>query len=513
MKNVFNRIFFGKYIPLIMTAVSAVSVLFNYSFRYGYVFIDNTLFNGFSLTLFIIAVVNTVFLLTAAVLKLKNSLICNNKIFKTVLCISELFAVFFAVVIIVNAIVNGSESNPVALKLGKEALPVWSAVVGIAVSLFIIPALNNEKVKNALKGIIAVILIVVVYSQLFPVFPYKFSSLPVVFDNGYDYSVVFSTNDTGTAYIEYDYNGESIKKFDEDNGRKKNSRIHTIRVPYEQLSGNTYRVGSERVIDELSYGGRTGKNIESDYITFNDTFGDDIDVLTVSDWHTHNDIAKSAISYLGEYNAVILLGDSAPGMMFEDEAIEYILSFASDISKGEMPIIFARGNHETRGRAADELSSYLGIESFYYTAKLGNYNFIVLDSGEDKKDDHPEYGNMVSYEQNRKNMVNWLCSLENNNEKTIALSHSDEICIEEALSQTAHTKLEELGTSLLVSGHWHETQFKQDRAYPVLIDGGINADGNGSFVASKMSLSSEKIELTSISSDGETTISEEVYWK
>lgn len=514
MKKFLNSLFFSKSTAIVCMGVSALAVLLNYAFRFGYVFIDNTLFNGFSLGLFIIAVLDAALLTAVSVLKMKDSDKCNAKGFKVLQVITELFAAVFSIVVLVNFIVAGRESTSVAIKMCREILPFWLAIVGVTAALFIIPNIKKSGLKKGISFIMAAVMVFAVYSALFPVTSYKFTSGPVVFDNGEAYSVVFSTNDNGTAYIEYEYLGENVRLYDEDNGRKKADTIHTITVPYEQLSGNTYKVSSTRVIDELSYGGRSGKTIESEAVTFHDNLGDNINVLTVSDWHTHNEIAKKAVSHFDSYNAVILLGDCAPGMMFAEEAEEYLISFASDLSNGAMPVLFARGNHETRGREAGNLSSYLGMESFYYTAKLGNYNFIVLDSGEDKKDDHSEYGGMVAYEQNRKEMVNWLTSLDNtDNAKTIALSHDKDICIEEDLSQTAHDKLNALNVSLLVSGHSHCSDFLEDSLYPVLVDGGINAAGKGTYVASMLRLSQDKIDVQSINSDGETTISETIYWR
>lgn len=514
MKKFLESLFLNKSTAIIGMIVSAVSVLLNYSFRFGYVFIDNALFNGFSFGLFIIALLNTVLLVAVSVLKMKGSDKCDKRVFKVLQVISELFAAIFLIVVMVNFIVSGMESSSVAIKLCEEILPMWLAVLGVTTALFIIPNISKKEIKKVVSVVMSAFMVFAVYSALFPTSVYKFTSKPVVFDNGQAYSVVFSTNDNGTACIEYEYQGETVRIYDEDNGRKKAGTIHTISVPYEQLSGNTYRVSSTRIIDELSYGGRSGKTIESESITFNDNFGSDVNVLAVSDWHTHNKIAEKTASSLGEYNAVILLGDCAPGMMFTQEVEDYLISFAAELSGGEIPVLFARGNHETRGREAGNLSAYLGYDSFYYTAKLGDYSFIVLDSGEDKTDDHSEYGGMVVYEQHREKMVDWLTSLENTDDsKTIALSHDKGICIEEDLSQTAHNKLDDLNVSMLVSGHYHSTEFFDEAPYPVLVDGGINADGDGTYVASMLCISPEKIEVKSVNSDGETTISESVLWR
>ncbi len=514
MKIFLNKLFFSKCTVLICLAASAVSVLLNYSFRFGYVFIDNALFSGFSLILYSFALLNTGILLAEAALIMKHSDLCRKKIFRILQLACELFSAVFSIVVLVNLIVSGSESNSVAWKLCREILPLWLAVTGISAALFIIPNIKEKVLKKALAGIISAAMVFVVFNAVFPVSSFCFTSGPVVFDNGKNYSVVFSTSDNATAYIEYEYLGKKIRIYDENNGRKKADTIHTVHVPYEQLSGNTYKVFSTHIIDELSYGGRSGKTIESEAVLFKDNLGEHFNILSVSDWHTHNEKAKKAVSCLEDYQAVILLGDCAPGMMFKQEAADYLLSLASDLSGGSMPVLFARGNHETRGREAGNLAGYLGMESFYYTASLGAYNFIVLDSGEDKKDSHSEYGEMVVYEQNRIKMVDWLNTLENtDNAKTIALSHDRNICLEENLSETAHDKLDTLHVSLLVSGHSHTSEFMDSRPFPVLVDGGINAAGKGTYVASLISLSQDKINIKSVSSIGEEMINETVLWR
>lgn len=515
MKNFLDKLFYSKASILTITALTSICLLISYGARFGNVFIDNTLFSGFSLILFILAILDTIFLTASVILKMKNSNIFSIKIFKIAQIISILFAFIFIVINLGTLAVSGTESTPVAFRLMKKALPFWAAINALCIALFIMPNMKNKNIKKILAGTMAVIMIIAVYGALFPTTQFKFTSTPAVFDTGKNYSIVFSTNDIATAYVEFNYNGKEMKIYNEDNGRKNgDSIIHTIQVPYEQLSGNAYKVCATRVIDELSYGGRTGKTIESDFIEFNDTFGEDINILTISDWHTKNDLAQRTISYLGNYNAVILLGDCAPGLMVPEEVAEYLIKFAGNVSGGTMPIIFARGNHETRGREAAKLSTYLGMESFYYTTKLGNYNFIVLDSGEDKKDDHSEYGGMVVYEQNREKMVSWLSSLKNTDtEKTIAISHDKNICLEEELSTTAITKLESLNTSLLLSGHYHSTEyFENDFPYPVLIDGGVDAAGKGTYVASMISINNDKIDIHSVDSNGNTTIKENILW-
>lgn len=515
MKKFLNTLFFGKYSALAFAAVAAVASLLDYSFRFSFVFIDNSVFSGFSLILFIVSVLAAAFLTAAASLKMRNSHCCDKKWFKAIQCISVIYTVFMTIVVLISFITAGSESSPVALTFCKQLLPLWVAIVAVAFVSFILPNIKKSAVKKVFSAVIAVALAVVIYSSVFPVTPYKFTSAPVVFDNGEDYSVVFTTSDIGTAYVEYEYNGKNIRIFDENNGRKNgDSIIHTIHVPYEQLSGNTYKVFSTRVIDELSYGGRSGKTIESESINFSDNLGKNVNALTVSDWHTRNELAKKAVAQVGDYNAVLLVGDCAPGLMVPEDVEKYLIQFAADLSKGTMPVIFARGNHETRGKEACKLADYLGMDKFYFTTKLGDYNFIVLDSGEDKNDDHPEYGGMVAYEQHIEKMVEWLNGLENQSgSKTIAISHSDEICIEQELSKSALSKLDKMNVSLLVSGHLHKNEIRRAEPFSTLIDGGINAAGKDTYVASMLNITPDGIKVISVDTDGKTTAEDTFDWR
>ncbi len=515
MKKFLDALFYSKPSAVIFTSLSALAALVFYAFRNSFVFTDMQLFPNFSLTLFVLMVVNTAVLFLLDALRLQKPERMQKTGMRVLYAICDIYAVVSTAIALGFLLGNSGETNTVTYRWILEMLPYWAAAVGFAVALFILPNLKGKRLRSGLCALLAAVLLVSIYGAIFPITPYKFTSGPIVLDNGESYSVVFSTNDTGTGYIEYTYNGETVTRFDANNGRKNgDSIIHTVEVPYAHLQNNTYKVGSTRVIDEWSYGGRNGKTIESEEIAFSGTFSDTVCVLTLSDWHTHTDLAKAAAANLGGYDALILLGDSAPGLTFPEEVVDYTLQFGSALTGGAMPILYTRGNHETRGREADALAGYLGIDRFYFTASLGDYNFIILDSGEDKPDDHPEYGGMTDYAQSRRDMVTWLETLDNPmHNKTIALSHSDEICIEEDLAAAAHEKLEALGVSLLVSGHTHTSEFKAEHSYPTLIDGGINANGDGSYVASMLTLTPAGIELLSVDDRGQTVVQETVAWK
>lgn len=291
--------------------------------------------------------------------------------------------------------------------------------------------------------------------------------------------------------------GEKYKVYDENNGRLNgDSCIHTISVPYEHLENNTYKVGSTRVIDELSYGGRMGAEKVSGEYKFSSIKGNaEQSYLMISDWHTHISKAKKAIECVGEYGGVIMLGDSSPGLNFEDEVITNIIKFGGDLTKGSMPIIFARGNHETRGPYAGKLADDFGMDKYYFTVDTGDYTFLILDSGEDKIDTHPEYGGMVNYEQYRKDMVDWLENVNiDNGDEVITIVHSRTIAIEEELSTRAYNRLNQLGVKYVFSGHTHICGLADSLCEGIINyeDGGYN---NGKYIASKITLRGDIIDI------------------
>lgn len=513
MKMFLNHLFFSDVSVAVFTALGALGVLAFYSVRYGFVFVDNALFKNFALALFLLAVFGEVCLFTVLALRVHHCSVLPPWLSCIMVLLGEIMAVVSVIYAFVSLLVDHFMSLSSAWALCRQALPVWGGIVAVTFFVFVFPAISSGSAKKAIAAVAAAALLFAGYAFVFPVTPYRFTSDPVVFDSGDTYSVVFSTNVCGTGYLEYTYAGDTLRLYDETAGRKNNSRIHTVRVPKAQLSGSTYRVGSTRVIDELTYGGRTGKTIESDPFLFSDTFGENIDVLTVSDWHTENEKAAAASKMLGGYQAVILLGDCSPGLMSEDDVVRYILQFASDLSGGTMPVIYVRGNHETRGPYAAGLLGDLGMDSFYYTTALGSYDLIVLDSCEDKADSDPEYGGMDDYETYRRNMVAWLQTLQPTGHRTVALCHAPEIAMEEDLSAAALAKLDELGVSLLAGGHEHVLEYRTDGAFPVLVDGGQDANGKGTFVASMLHFSPDGIGIASADESGSVLLEAAAAWR
>jgi acid phosphatase type 7 len=82
-----------------------------------------------------------------------------------------------------------------------------------------------------------------------------------------------------------------------------------------------------------------------------------------------------------------------------------VTSFATHI-----PLVYVRGNHDTRGSFARHLLDYFPTDSgrYYYTLQDGPVMFLILDGGEDKADDSSEYSGLVDFEPYLRREVEWL---------------------------------------------------------------------------------------------------------
>ena len=524
MKRVFtrSRLLFALFL------LSAFSAFAFYALRSFWVFYTPMIsFLGGGMGLFIIicavAALSLGLFVTAYCRVKKNGKpLYKTKLFKVLAIVCAAFSVLSFVGVIVVVKISGSETSVAFRLFLKRLFPAMAVLLFAVVALVILPRQQGRR-RTVLAECLALCVLVTGVCCVFPSASVKITSDPLVLDTGSDYAVVFGTSAPGTGFVEYSYGGTDYTVYDQAYGRRAGDRqIHSVHVPYKHLKNNTYTVGSTRVIEEYAYGSRLGKTVRSKAYTLTVQEGDTQVWLTLSDWHTHTDRALKAASYLGDYNAVILLGDPAPGMDFEEEALTYLVEFGGEVTHGEMPAVYVRGNHETRGAYADELPDVLGLEKLYYTVETGPYTFVVLDSGEDKPDDHIEYGGMDDYSVSRAEELTWLQTLNVNTDRVIALTHAWQVSEPEPeVSAAAWDEFARLGVKFVVSGHTHRCRFLDGAteeeqamlsAHPDItayIDGG-NRDGV--FIASKLTLSPTGVRFEAADQNGNKIVEEERIW-
>lgn len=173
-------------------------------------------------------------------------------------------------------------------------------------------------------------------------------------------------------------------------------KIHRMTVPAEALNrAKCYTICERKIIERKAYYSQTGEVKETE-ISFFPVKEGNVRCFHVADAHNRiEEVVRAAQNY-GDIDFLIMNGD-VPEDSSKIENFDTIYGIASQITHGQFPVIFARGNHDLRGIYAERLIDYCPHENgrSYYTFRVGNIWGIVLDCGEDKDDGGIEYGNTI----------------------------------------------------------------------------------------------------------------------
>ena len=169
-------------------------------------------------------------------------------------------------------------------------------------------------------------------------------------------------------------------------------KLHSVRLTGLQ-PGQTYqyRVASTPVLELNTYWPKKGIELQSATFSFTtfDSRKTTASFASISD--THASIARidSLMRMIDWPTTDFLLhtGDAFDGVTSEamvwDRWLDPIINGGL---RQKTPLIFARGNHDTRGPVARELTNHVPIEEgrFYFARDVGPVHLLVIDTGEDK---------------------------------------------------------------------------------------------------------------------------------
>lgn len=230
-----------------------------------------------------------------------------------------------------------------------------------------------------------------------------------VFAIGYNYDIIFNTTEKGLAWVEI-----GNKRYcDSDNGNIKSEEcVHKITIPMKILDqAKGYKICFKRAIERKQYFPTSEEEVHTKEYSFRPVEKkENYNIYMIADTHSKWELPSQSAQYFGDgLDFLIMNGDIADGSI----DLEHILvthKLASEITKGELPVVFVRGNHDTRGAMAVELSKYIPTQNSntYFTFALGDVFGICLDCGEDKSDDHAEYGCMADFEEFRRKETEFL---------------------------------------------------------------------------------------------------------
>lgn len=219
-------------------------------------------------------------------------------------------------------------------------------------------------------------------------------TLPAVFAVDKSYQIMVQLQSEALVYIKI---GDKTYCDDSNGIMNSLSPIHRVRVPMEVLDQEKqYTVCIRPIVVRKPYFTETNTPVEF-HLDFAPVPEKNIRVYHISDAHNEIDMPVKAAKAFGKIDLLILNGDVIDHSG-DPEKFTNIYEICAQLTQGCVPVVFSRGNHDMRGKFAEKFADYTPShhKNTYYTFRLGGIWGVLLDCGEDKMDDHPEYGYTVA---------------------------------------------------------------------------------------------------------------------
>lgn len=287
-----------------------------------------------------------------------------------------------------------------------------------------------------------------------------------------------------------------------------------------------YRAISQEIKRYSSYHKEFGDTISTPIASFT-TWSEsqtDFRVLVYNDIHSNTDLFKTLHGYVGakDYDLVVFNGDCFDDLEVETDITNRLIAYTNTYKSNEVPSIFIRGNHETRGAYSLLLWDYLARMNgrSYGSFSIGDTRFVLLDCGEDKPDETPVYYDMNDFTQHRKDQAEFLkqeiATQQYKKAKKRVLIHHIPIygkavekfnpCGELWHPILAHTKFD-----ISLNGHLHRYELiekgKDGNNFPIVIGGGPKAASGTVMVLEKKG---NKMTLDVINAKGESILNRDL---
>lgn len=331
--------------------------------------------------------------------------------------------------------------------------------------------------------------------------PFRITHGPYLQDMREDgVTIVWTTNRGGTAWVElapddttHFYLTERPKFFSAPYGFKTVSTIHSVRL--DNLKPGTtyrYRVYSQEVLSHqgirVIYGNVAATRVyRTNPLSFttNSTAKERVSFVILNDIHGNNELMTSLLKDTQWENTdmVFFNGDMVSDINGEDQLFGGFMDTAVKLFAGEVPMYYARGNHETRGNFAHRFADYFpGFDGrIYGMFRQGPVCFVVLDCGEDKPDSDIEYSGIVAFDAYRDRQAEWLKNAltsesYRNAPYKIALVHMPPFGGwhgEKEIEDKFMPLLHQAGIDILFSAHLHRYIRKEpdrNQRFPILVN-------------------------------------------
>ena len=335
-------------------------------------------------------------------------------------------------------------------------------------------------------------------------------------------SIMWITNKLCYSWVEYGEGDNLDLKAHETKDGLINAYNRVNCVQLEGLKPATrysYKVISKEITDFQPYKVTYGNSISSEVYSFTtpNPKADTVSWLVMNDIHDRPHSFTQLLNLNSDepYDYVFFNGDMFDYQTNEQQIIDHMLAPCIESFASKTPFLFVRGNHETRGKFARELSSYfsnIGGQN-YFSFQAGPVFNIVLDTGEDKEDTHPVYAGIVDFDSYRRKQAVWLekqmqSAAYKKSKFRVVMMH-----IPHYYSDNAHGTLhcrelfaplfDKYKIDIFIAGHTHTygvfNPVAGKHSYPIIIGGGPK-DGNRTLI--KVKAGKKILQLSMLKDDG-----------
>lgn len=318
-------------------------------------------------------------------------------------------------------------------------------------------------------------------------------------------TIVWTTDSLSIGWVElapddssHFYQKERPKFFASNHGFKNISKVHKVTLKGLKPGTNyRYRVYSQEVLShvgaKVKYGNVAATAVyQRQPLRFKTApvTQDEVVFGVINDVHGRNEVMEKLLGNLDfkKTDLVFFNGDMANDLRSEEQMFTDFMDTGVKVFASEIPMYYARGNHETRGQYASPFPDYFVTTTgqLYYLVRRGPICFVVLDCGEDKPDSDIEYSGIVNMDSYRTEQAEWLKE---------ALKHPDYvnapykvvICHmppfggwhgEREIAEKFVPLLNAAGAQIMISGHLHRHMkvpaTTDNHKFPVLVNSNNN---------------------------------------
>ena len=294
------------------------------------------------------------------------------------------------VIVVVMWVMGCAEYAPFILPDFFRYIAYVASIYALYFLIFVLPKVNLSRpilTKTLLLIGLSLTVLVLITDKTINRITYQ----PVVYAVEDNYQIVFSCSGEATASVKV---GENTYYETAAGYGVSRTKVHKVTVPMSSLDkAGSYTVYLQSYFYRGPFYSYKGK-ILSETVNFRPVdYADGVNYYCLSDVHHSVKTAAQAANCHKDLDFLVLIGDIASECdSYETANLANLLAY--NITKGEIPVIYARGNHETKGRYSEELYKYVGSvnQNFYFWYKLNVYNEgkvyghvkgFVLDFGED----------------------------------------------------------------------------------------------------------------------------------